>query len=939
MKNLFALLFVFALLGSTTVAQVSFTDQVSRLDMQGFHSGVAMAITDVNGDLLDDIVRLQNGTELYIEYQHADGTFSSELIDNQALSESQWTMAVGDINNDGLAEIMVGDHFQQYIWLAEGSDGFKNTYNGSSLPGGFFSQGSNFADINNDGWLDAFHCNDDGESFIWSNDGSGNLALANDWIDMQTGSGGDANSGNYGSTWTDFDNDGDLDLYIARCRQGVDDPSDPRRINGLYENDGEGNYTENADAYGLAIGWQSWTAEFQDIDNDGDFDCFLTNHDYYSQLLENQDGQFVDITAETGINVEIIPIQAVMKDFDNNGFVDLLVSGTDGELYLNNGDKTFSKVDDFIDSRDLESFAVGDVNRDGYLDFYGGYAQIYTSPSSIDDALWINEGGENNFLAVSLIGTECNQDAIGSRIEIFGDFGTQVREVRAGESYGIVNSKTQHFGLGANETVSSIEVTWPNGTTDVYENIAGNQFITIIEGLCISPNISIVAEGETVLCSGETVTLSAPEGFNYEWSNGETTQNITVDAAGTYSVRASDDSGCWANSAAISIEMNPDETPSIMALDNNLVLCAGDAVTLSSSTANGYEWSNGETTQELVVTESGTYSVTIQGVCEAFTSEEIVVEIKDVVQEPAILTPDVTIDNWGTASLEAEGDVIRWYESADAIEMIFEGPIFETPELLVSTTYWVNNNVVDGAELESGGKLDFSGSGGVNGAQFNGVNIFNAYEPFTLLSIDVRTESSGDRTFQVLDSNQNLIVEKTVFVELGDHTVSLNLEIPEGEGMIFKCAEHPDMYRNDGGVSYPYPIGTVGEIVTSNYGDEWYYYYFNWQIQKEGLICASERLPVEVEVLATGIDDPANALISLYPNPAQDQITLRWDTSFEVKELKLKSILGSTIQNIAANSFINGQANLALGDLAAGVYLIELSDGTLTYSEKVVISH
>ena len=78
--------------------------------------------------------------------------------------------------------------------------------------------------------------------------------------------------------FTDFDNDGDIDLFIAKCRQFINDPYDPRRVNQLWVNDGNGNFTEEANERGLVFYEQSWTVDFADIDNDGDFDCLITNH-------------------------------------------------------------------------------------------------------------------------------------------------------------------------------------------------------------------------------------------------------------------------------------------------------------------------------------------------------------------------------------------------------------------------------------------------------------------------------------------------------------------------------------------------------------------------------------------------------------------------------------------------------------------------------------
>jgi len=108
----------------------------------------------------------------------------------------------------------------------------------------------NLADMDADGDLDFFSCGDTGPSGIWENDGSGGFTYSGDniipmtptpnvdWPDWD-------GSGNYGSTFTDYDLDGDLDFYITHCRQGVSDPTNPTRINQMFVNDGNGNYAED----------------------------------------------------------------------------------------------------------------------------------------------------------------------------------------------------------------------------------------------------------------------------------------------------------------------------------------------------------------------------------------------------------------------------------------------------------------------------------------------------------------------------------------------------------------------------------------------------------------------------------------------------------------------------------------------------------------------
>ncbi|MFT4636989.1 MAG: hypothetical protein ACI8T1_000297 [Verrucomicrobiales bacterium] len=122
------------------------------------------------------------------------------------------------------------------------------------------------------------------------------------------------------------------------------------------------------------------------------------------------------------------------------------------------------------------------MNHDGFLDVYAGYAALYNTPSTKPDRLFVNEANGNGFLAITLEGVASNRNGVGARLELHGAWGIQVREVRAGESYGITNSLTKVFGLGNTLQADRLIIRWPSGTVDELPHPAPNQFLSLREG-------------------------------------------------------------------------------------------------------------------------------------------------------------------------------------------------------------------------------------------------------------------------------------------------------------------------------------------------------------------------------------------------------------------------------------------------------------------------
>ena len=261
-----------------------------------YYSGGVTGVWDMNNDGLNDIVVMDQSKTLRILHQQANGTFT-QVGSGTQLGSSQWGMTVGDLDNDGYADVISGgayDNLHVYKINAAG------TIAESTLPVGIFTQACTLGDMDNDGWLDFFACHDDGPSNMWRNDGAGNMVHKNTimtdaagttvldynlYAGNYPGTNDPLMSGNYGNEFSDFDRDGDLDLLVAKCRQASNDPLDKRRTNILFVNDGNNVFHEDAAARGLVNLQQSWTATFGDIDNDGDFDCMMTTHSSTLLLL------------------------------------------------------------------------------------------------------------------------------------------------------------------------------------------------------------------------------------------------------------------------------------------------------------------------------------------------------------------------------------------------------------------------------------------------------------------------------------------------------------------------------------------------------------------------------------------------------------------------------------------------------------------------------
>jgi|694.fasta_scaffold11082_6 hypothetical protein len=940
---------IFALGTFQAQAQLSFNNANSQLSTSAFHSGNVVAVIDMNADGLDDILRLDGGTQMNIELQNRTGGFTNHFLGATGVG-SAWGMAVADLDHNGWKDIIIGGGSSGRLCMVS-DNGSNPVGTVTAIPGGnFFWQNITIVDINNDGWEDVFGCDDNNYSKLFLNDGAGNIAISN-LVDFNpnpgnwTGTNDPNDSGNYGSVWTDFDNDGDMDLFIAKCRQSSTNPADLRRINQLYVNDGNNNYTEDAAAYNMNIGWQTWSASFGDYDNDGDFDMFLTNHDHQCQLFENDgNGMYTEVTSSSMINYSSGSImQSVFEDFDNDGFVDILMSGSEWKYFKNNGDGTFGNVAGLFANNGMNSYAVGDVNHDGFIDVYASYGDVYVSPTNIDDVLYLNDGNDNHFITFNLEGTISNKGAIGARAHIYGPWGVQIREVRAGESYGNNYSSQLHFGLGTNAVVDSVLITWPSGITTTFGQLAADQFVHVIENQCsVSGNL---LTGAPVLCPGQSATLNAANGFSsYEWSTGETTQSITVSTTGSYNVIVTDANGCTGISTTVIVTSNPDETP-IVATPADLTFCEGSSVVLTSSVAQGgYAWSTGETTQTISVTQGGTYTVTIQGTCQAYTSSPVVVSM---LASPAPNGNGTSINTPQSVTLTANGNNLSWYDVPTGGTALGTGTSFTTPVISSPTTYYVEDVALYPGVISYTGQTDHSGSkysGNTTSANLE----FDVLQPMVLKSVKVYTDSAGERIIEVRNSGNTVVASLNIFIPADTSRINLNFNLPAGTGysigtntaqnQLLFGTNNPWLRRSSTGVSYPYEVNGLVSITSSDQGGSWYYYFYDWEVQEESRECTSSRTPIFVDFV-TGIQGTAlTNMPSVFPNPTEGNLNINLgDVAGDALSIEMVDVAGRVVLNQSFSNLNNGSTvQLNTESVSKGVYSVRLRSTNGEWSQRIV---
>ncbi len=427
-------------------------------------------------------------------------------------------VAVGDYDNDGFEDLYVTSHGGNTLYRNNEDGTFTDVTRSAGVAAGGWSASAGFFDYDNDGRLDLFvtryvnwsfqnnrycgekkpgyraYCHPDNydgvTNILYHNNGNGTFT------DLSSKAGiADPGGKGLGVSFADYDHDGFVDVYVANDSvQSF-----------LYHNKGNGTFTDVGLLAGVGFNEDGKTfagmgVDFADYDNDGHPDIFVTDlsNERYRLFRQNDDGSFRDLTTMSGVGGATLLFSGWgtrFVDYDNDGWKDIFVAQghvmdtiektapnvkyLQPPLLLRNESGRFVRVfpgESFRKDWAGRGAAFGDLDNDGDID-------VVVSNVGQKASVLRNDGGNSrNWLGIRTVGTTSNRDGIGCRVKVVSASGlTQYITINTAAGYLSASDKRLIVGLGGDSTAQLVEIRWPSGVVQTFDNLKSGQTLAATE--------------------------------------------------------------------------------------------------------------------------------------------------------------------------------------------------------------------------------------------------------------------------------------------------------------------------------------------------------------------------------------------------------------------------------------------------------------------------
>jgi len=492
--------------------------------------GGGLAFVDINNDGYDDLYMTSGSSSDKLYLNNADGSFTdiSDQSGITSITENVYSNGVifGDVNNDGLRDLFVfttddnsANLSPNLLLINHGNLSFLNVWDFPEDKE--MSLAACFIDYDQDGLLDIYVGNYvENVKFTYDADNNvigfahdcfpnklyrnnGNLKFEDVTAQVSLEEDGCA----LAVLSTDFDRDGDSDIFLANDFGEFITP------NSIFKNNSDSqNFTEVAEDWNANTAMYAMGIAAGDIELDGDMDYYFTNFGANS-LLVREGSLFNESAVQSGVDDTYVIQDSTLSvswgtaflDYDNDMYPDLYVANgyvpgqqfiasqinNNDKFYTNNQDGTFTDVDPLEsgidDGRVNRGMAYSDFDRDGDLDLATVSLRVPMNDMTVRSKIYQNNlNNENNWLGLDLEGVFASKDAYGAFVQVYVGGKTLIQEHYGGSSHCSQNSSTLHFGIGLNTKVDSIEIDWPSKIKDqkLY-NIDANQILHVLEDISL----------------------------------------------------------------------------------------------------------------------------------------------------------------------------------------------------------------------------------------------------------------------------------------------------------------------------------------------------------------------------------------------------------------------------------------------------------------------